>query len=199
MIKLNLAPASTPPASRTPDVRGKPIPRRRSWLLVISLLFPVVLVGVAAFFYIEVRAADTISLEAREREGILRFTWNGQSRPFFQAKSGRIEIIDGDDKRSYPLTDAELQRGFFPVIRRNADVTARLVLNYGNSGREEIMRYLGHPVAVHDNPPKPVLEQLLKENDELRRVMLIEKARADDLQHRVDVLEAFMERRDGRR
>ena len=190
---------------REAESRPAPAAKMRRTLWAAALAAVSFAVGSASTFYFMrptafAGGADTVSLQAGERDGVLMIEWDGGSRPAMMARTGRLEIVDGEKVKSFEMGSAEIRKGAYGVIRRNADVTAKLVLvdSLGKE-RQEIARYLGKPTAAtsRGDVHEATIRQLQDELDALNKRLLWHRRREADLESWADVLESAMKKRGG--
>jgi hypothetical protein len=95
--------------------------------------------------------ADPLSLSVSERDGQLQIQWNHSARSVTGATRGMLEITDGQESRTIPLSTLDLTRGSFNYLRKSADVEIRMTVEDATGEKmQEASRFLGSPPAVAD-------------------------------------------------
>lgn len=141
-----------PPSNIAPDYAPYERRRRWPWVLAGVVVLTAAIVAVIGLRYFGAQpAAEPISLAVYERDGQLRIEWNHDAGPVRGASAGKLEIVDGPERRSVPLTAADLARGSFTYARTSGDVQVRLeVQNAGGEKTQEASRFLGTPPRAAD-------------------------------------------------
>ncbi len=149
--------------------------------------------GAAAAFYTRAKLNDAFGLQALERDGILQIEWDANSRAIRTARKAKLEIVDGDVPTVKDLTSNDLQHGVFAMVRKQADVTARLRVFDGlGKAKEERTRFAGRPVLRED---VAAMQQLRDQNDRLRADLALERRRAEELKAEIRVLRRMIQSR----
>lgn len=108
------------------------------------------------------------------------------------AKSGEMEIQDGDRKKLVPLSPAQLNTGKLGWQMQSGDMQARMTVHLSSGGDvRESARYRLNTirVPVQNTAPDPHAEELKKLNDELHS----ERAQSEKLRNMVKILENRLE------
>jgi hypothetical protein len=165
------------------------------WAVVACLLL---VIALAAVVFLNANAHDNVGLQAFERDGVLHIEWNPDARSVAHAARAKLEITDGGLTSIKDLTREDLRRGLFAVVRKQADVTARLTLVDGSGNpKEEQTRYIGRPIIKEEVPkPPPVVERSYDDSSSLQRELARERQRAEELDRRVKVLQTIIQRRE---
>jgi len=140
------------PAAAMPQYLPYPDERRKwPWGLIAVVLVVVVAAIVGLRLVAPRLAPEPIALSVAERDGQLQIQWNHASRSITGAARGTLEINDGQDSRSLPLTPLDLSRGSFNYLRKSADVAIRLTVEDSTGEKtQEASRFLGSAPAVGD-------------------------------------------------
>jgi len=76
----------------------------------------------------------------------LDIEWNHAAAPVSKAVRGALEIADGPQTRTVPLTPGELALGKFAYKRETGDIQVRMSVEAGDGSRvQEASRFLGPP------------------------------------------------------
>jgi proteasome lid subunit RPN8/RPN11 len=132
-------------------------------------------------------ALPTLSLRVVEKNGQTTIQWSPTAKAIREATAGWLEIVDGAARVVIPLDPALLRNGSFPIVRRSADMEARLkVQPAGAAPVQEVARFLGRLPADGGakvaGEPLPGMDQVRLEAEKLRATLarqLAEKARLD--------------------
>jgi hypothetical protein len=140
-----------PPAS-IPQYLPYPETRRKWPWGVVAVILAVAVVAILGMRLFAPRVApEPISLSVAERDGQLQIQWNHSSRTITGAARGTLEITDGQDSRSLPLTRLDLSRGSFNYLRKSADVEVRMTVeDSAGEKMQEASRFLGSPPIAGD-------------------------------------------------
>jgi hypothetical protein len=140
-----------PPAS-IPQYLPYPETRRRWPWGLLAVVLAVAIVAILDLRFSAPRPApEPISLSVAERDGQLQIQWNHSSRSITGAARGTLEITDGQDSRSLPLTRLDLSRGSFNYLRKSADVEIRMTVeDSAGEKTQEASRFLGSPPVAGD-------------------------------------------------
>ncbi len=177
--------------------------RRKRWTEALVVACLLVLIVLAANVFLNATAPDTVGLQAFERDGVLLIEWNPDAKSVAHATAATLEIAGGSTTVTRQLTREELKRGLVAVIRKQADVTARLKLSdgYGKT-KEEQTRYIGRPVAKEElpkpAPPPPVVAPRHDDSAAIRQELSQERQHTSELERRIKVLQTIINRRDGK-
>jgi proteasome lid subunit RPN8/RPN11 len=127
-------------------------PRRKwPWGMVAVVLAAAVLAVLGLRLITPRLTADPLSLSVSERDGQLQIQWNHSARSVTGATRGMLEITDGQESRTIPLSTLDLTRGSFNYLRKSADVEIRMTVEDATGEKmQEASRFLGSPPAVAD-------------------------------------------------
>jgi hypothetical protein len=127
-------------------------PRRKwPWGVVAVVLAAAVLAVLGLRLITPRLTADPLSLSVSERDGQLQIQWNHSARSVTGATRGMLEITDGQESRTIPLSTLDLTRGSFNYLRKSADVEIRMTVEDATGEKmQEASRFLGSPPAVAD-------------------------------------------------
>jgi hypothetical protein len=96
-----------------------------------------------------VAGAEPIALAVVERDGQLLIEWNHIARPVAAATSGTLDVTDGAETRTFPLTRQMLAAGHFTYQRKTGDIEVRLSVDGPETGKvQESSRFLGRAPEV---------------------------------------------------
>ena len=98
------------------------------------------------------RVPPALGLVMVEREGQLQVEWNPAASPVALAARGELNITDGGEAQTVPLSAQDLGAGKFIYARKTGDVEVRLATVDSNGGQvEEASRFLGRPPEAPRN------------------------------------------------
>jgi hypothetical protein len=142
---VNDAEYSVPSFATLPE--RSPAPPRGRWLWLALWAIAVSAAGyvaVHAWFLHTNAASEPISLAIAERQGQLQIEWNHNAAPVESATGGSLEIIDGADAQTIPLTPQILTQGRFTYLRKTGDVEVRMTVDSASGAKlQEASRFLG--------------------------------------------------------
>ena len=139
-------PGSIPQYLPYPETR-----RKWPWGVIAIVLAAAVLAILGLRLFAPRVAPEPIALSVAERDGQLQIGWNRSSRSISGAARGTLEITDGQDSRSIPLTQVELSQGSFTYLRKSGDVEIRMTVeDSAGEKTQEASRFLGSPPAAAD-------------------------------------------------
>ena len=98
-------------------------------------------------YYRSLPESVPISLTMSDRNGQIQVHWNHSSRVIREAAHGSIEILDGTQSRSAPLSADDLSHGSVIYMRQSGDVQIRLeVENARGQKAQEVAHFIeSHP------------------------------------------------------
>ena len=186
------APETAPPeqtAETEPDLQ--PLPsfanlepvRSRKWLWPVMAVLLALGGGASVEAYLRyITSQEPLRLWVGDMGGQLLIDWDRASKTIREARSARIEIFDGKERRDIEMEGDRLREGSLDYVRNAAIVDVRLVVT-PKSGRvaQEFIRFVGQPVR------RPSAEE---ESEAIRQ--------RDELQAEVDKLRAEIRKRDNR-
>ena len=187
-LTLYDAPTFGQVSASIPQYLPYPEPRRKWPWGVIAIVLAVAVVAILGLRLFAPRLApEPISLTVAERDGQLEIQWNHASRTINSAARGTLEINDGQESRSLPLTRADLSRGSFNYLRKSADVEIRMTVeDSAGEKTQEASRFLGSaPVAADPNE----LDAIRLERDSLQDQIATLKAQNKQQADRIQQLE----------
>lgn len=130
---------------------------------------------------------EPMSLSAIGDEHSLRIAWNRAARSVLGAKSGEMEIRDGNESQHIILTPAMLSAGSYAYPRQTEDVKVRLTLTEASGIQvEEALWFAAQP--SHWAPEGVDSAQLRRGVEELEREASRLKERNKAQEVRIDVL-----------
>jgi hypothetical protein len=141
-----------PAAAAIPQYAPYPDARRKWPWAIIALVIAIAVVAIVGLRFFGSRTApQPISLAVVEHEGQLQIQWNHASSTIQNATRGSMEIVDGGEMNTLPLTAKDLAQGSLTYVRRSGDVQVRLIVT-GSGGQqtEEASRFLGTPPETVD-------------------------------------------------
>ena len=186
----------TPASYDAPTFGQVPVPeylpypeRRRKWPWgVVAVVLAAAVVAIFGLRLFAPRVPpEPIALSVAESDGQLQIRWNHSSATIAGAARGTLEITDGQEPRSIPLTTADLTRGSFNYIRKSGDVEVRLTVENSEGAKaQEASRFLGaSPVAIDPNE----LDSLRLERDALQDQLAALRAQNKQQADRIQQLE----------
>jgi hypothetical protein len=191
------------------------VPTHERWLWAIPILLAL---GIAAFLLYQRRLPSpgaSIGLHALAEAQTVQLAWDGTSHAVRDAERGEIEISDGGKSSQVSLTSDQLQAGKLSYLPQSSDVSfvmtihpadgepihdsTRLVAPTFNVPRQAPQLLpaapspaAAPPVAPPVNPPMPASAEqsgLAQQVQQLKADLSKERARADELQNLVRILE----------
>jgi|SRR5579863_1068321 len=172
-------PASMPQYLPYPETR-----RKWPWGLIAVVLVVAVAAIMGLRLFAPRLAPEPIALSVAERDGQLQIQWNHSSRSITGAARGTLEITDGQDSRSLPLTPLDLSRGSFNYLRKSADVEIRMTVeDSAGEKTQEASRFLGSaPVAADPNELDAIRLERDSLQDQIATLRAQNKQQADRIQ-----------------
>jgi len=130
--------------------------RKINWRLLFAWEVPLLLLCGAALQYWNTRPPiipASIGVAILESpKGQLKISWNSRAQPVAAAAQGIIEVTDGIETQSIPLTPAMLALGGYSYRRATSDVDVRLtVTDSAGNQLHEGSRFLGQPLQSPAN------------------------------------------------
>jgi proteasome lid subunit RPN8/RPN11 len=182
------APLFGQPSGSIPQYLPYPETRRRwPWGLIAVVMAVAVLAVLGLRLFAPPAAPEPIALSVAERDGQLQIQWNHSSRTISGAARGTLDITDGQDSRSIPLTQLELSRGSFNYLRKSGDVEIRMTVeDSAGEKTQEASRFLGSAPAAGD--PNE-LDAIRLERDSLQDQIATLKAQNKQQADRIQQLE----------
>jgi len=146
------------------------------WLWLAAGLVCALLAGFAVqAYYGFTDTRPELNLWVADMGGQLLIEWDRTAKPVREARAGRLEIQDGQDRVTVPIPADRLREGSIDYVRRGDVLDVRLVLAQpGGKQMHEIIRFVGQPV---NRPPSPEVADALRERDALKAE--VEKLRAE--------------------
>jgi proteasome lid subunit RPN8/RPN11 len=173
------------PAASMPQYLPYPETRRKwPWGLIAVVLVVAVVAIVGLRLFAPRLAPEPICLSVAERDGQLQIEWNHASRSITGATRGTLEITDGQDSRSLPLTPLDLSRGSFNYLRKSADVAIRMTVEDSSGEKtQEASRFLGSaPIAADPNELDAIRLERDSLQDQIATLRAQNKQQADRIQ-----------------
>lgn len=169
----------------------------RKWIRWIAWEIPLLAITIAAGLYWRNRpAAESrpvpLGLRLLEnRTGQIGIAWDPKSAVARKAIGGRIDINDGIERQSIPLTAEMISSGNYSYARASEDVGVRLVLVDDSGARhQESSRFAGQPLEIHaDSPQAGDLQTRRAELDALARTNRIQAERIQRLTAELSAIE----------
>ena len=179
------------PSASIPQYLPYPETRRKwPWGVIAVVLAAAVLAILGLRLFAPRLAPEPIALSVAERDGQLQIEWSHSSRSITGAARGTLDITDGQDSRSIPLTQLELSRGSFNYLRKSGDVEIRMTVeNSAGEKTQEASRFLGTPpVAADPNE----LDAIRLERDSLQDQIATLRAQNKQQADRIQQLERML-------
>jgi len=161
---------------------------RKKWIGLAAVLIIIGAMVAAGARYLSLPPSnETMALSVLEREGQLNIEWNRFAQPIAKATRGTLEIADGTQSRTIPLSPADLAQGKFAYKRATGDIQVRMSVE-GSDGvkLQEASRFLGPPPAKKNDDE---LKELEKRRDELDAEVNRLKQSNDQQAQRIQQLE----------
>ena len=163
-------------------------PSATKWILAAVALIVLAGLAVAGARFISIGPrSESLALSVLEREGQLDIQWNRAAEAVSKAVSGELEIVDGPQTRTIPLSAAELGQGKFSYKRETGDIQVRMSVAQSNGAKvQEASRFLG-PAPAKGNAAE--LKALEQRRDELEAEVTRLKQSNDQQSQRLQQLE----------
>ena len=159
--------------------------RRRKWLWLAGWAVIVLLVAGAVRglrIWLVSSSPEPIALFVSEREGQLHAEWNRNAKPILLATRGTLELLDGGDVRTVPLTPEALRGGSLTAAVKSRDVLVRMTVEESNGRKiQEASRFVGGPAAEPAATPASD-ERRAELEAEVRRLQRQNQAQAARIQ-----------------
>ncbi|HEY2844387.1 MAG TPA: hypothetical protein VGJ09_12080 [Bryobacteraceae bacterium] len=167
MPSSSMSSLSMPSLFAEPAVVQKSRGASKKWLWLLAALILIGAAVAAGARYIAVpAAAESLALSVLERDGQLDIEWNRSAAPVAKAVRGSLEIADGPQSRTIPLTTLELGEGKFAYKRATGDIQVRMSVEGANGSKlQEASRFLGPPPSRGNAEELKALEQRRDELD----------------------------------
>ncbi len=161
---------------------------RKKWLWLVAALIVIVALAVAGARYLSFgKTYEPIALSVLERDGQLDIEWNRAAAPVSKAVRGALEITDGSQTRTVPLTPAGLESGKFSYKRQTGDIQVRMSVESADGKKvQEVSRFLGSPPSQANAEELKALQQ---RRDELEAEVARLKQSNDQQALRIQQLE----------
>ena len=171
-----------------PELKPEPKGSRKKWLVLVAALIIIAALAVAGARFLSFGPApETIALSVIERDGQLDIEWNRSAAPVARAVRGSLEIADGPQSRTVPLTPADLALGKFSYKRETGDVQIRMSVEASDGTKlPEASRFLGPPPSKGNAEELKTLQQ---RRDELEAEVARLKQSNDQQAQRIQQLE----------
>ena len=204
-----------PPAEEIPEASfpspsfqiEEPLPTHERWFWAIPI---VLALAIAAFMLYQRRAPSpgaSIALRALSEAQTVRLVWDVNSRSILDSYRGEIDINDGGKHSQVSLTSDQLHAGKISYLPQSSDI-AFMITVYSASGEpiHDATRLIAPvfnaptqspqppspPNSPPPVPPAPAVaeyESLQRQVQQLKDELGQERARADELQNLVRILE----------
>jgi hypothetical protein len=194
---------SQPQASALPEsfvaqalTYAPPAPRRRKWhWLVVWGLAVLLLGGLGLRYYFAPATVEPIGLTILEREGQLQIQWDPNAGPVKKAVRGSLEIVDGTQVQTVPLSSQILAGGRFNYQRVGGDVQVRMSVEArdGSKSPPVASQFLGPPPVKAGDDEQKALEsrraELETEIAQLRAQNAAQAGRIQQLERTLRILQ----------
>ena len=186
--ELPPAPAGPNQAGDAPKTDSVSKGPAKKWVWMAAALIVIAALAVAGARYLAiVPANETMALSVLEREGQLDIQWNRAATAVSKAVRGTLEIVDGSQTRTVPLTPGELALGKFSYKRETGDIQVRMSVESADGGKlQEASRFLGPPPTPGNAKE---LKALQERRDELEAEVGKLKQSNDQQTQRIQQLE----------
>ena len=183
------------------------VPTRERWLWAIPILLAL---GIAAFLLNQRRDASpnaSIALRALAESQTVQLAWDANSRAIRDSENGEIEITDGGKSSVVSLTADQLHAGKLSYLPQSSDVSfvmtihpangdpihdsTRLIAPVFNAPAQppQLLPASPAPASAPEPPPSADQSALEQRVRQLNLEVAKERARADELQNLVRILE----------
>ena len=171
-----------------PQLLKPPAPRRKWPWLVTWALVVIAIAVIGLRYWMTNSEAEPISLAVIEHDGQLQIEWNRTSKPVADAARAALEITDGTESKTMPLTAAQLASGHFTYARKTGDIEVRMTVEDGRGGKvQEASRFLGRAPAAQASSQE--LTDLQRRRDELEAEVARLRRQNDDQAAKIQQLE----------
>jgi len=150
--------------------------RSRKWLWPVAAIVLALGGGASVEAYLRyITPQEPLRLWVSDMGGQLLIDWDRASKTIREARSARIEILDGKDRRDIDMEGDRLREGSLDYVRNAEIVDVRLIVT-PKSGKpaQEFIRFVGQPVR---RPSAAVESEAIRQRDELQAQL--DKLRAD--------------------
>ena len=201
----NRMPELPPIALDAPEFEtDPPLPSRERWLWAIPILLALGIAGWLLYQRQTPAPTTHLAFHVASSDGrTVQLEWNANSPAIGRARHGEIDVADGSKTEQVELTSDQLRSGKMSYAAQTGDVSFDMSVYPADSGPiHDSTRFIGPgiepPVAaqprVRSAPvaaPAPPLEQSASQQQvvELKAELAKERARADELQNLVRILE----------
>jgi proteasome lid subunit RPN8/RPN11 len=164
------APARIPiPPSLDPGPKLLPAqPKKRKWPWLVAWAMVLIVGAVLALrLWMPASGPQPLDLAVLERDGELQIQWNAAAKPVTTATKGTLQILDGPDSKTVPLSPQALSSGKFTYQRKSGDVEVRMTVEEGGATTAQAAsRFLGRPPGAAQGASED-LSELQRRKDEL--------------------------------
>jgi proteasome lid subunit RPN8/RPN11 len=178
------APAARPEQAAEIEADLQPLPsfanlepaRSRKWLWPVAAIALALGGGASVEAYLRyMNPQEPLRLWVSDMGGQLLIDWDRASKTIREARTARIEIFDGKERRDIEMDGDRLREGSLDYVRNAEIVDVRLVVT-PKSGRpaQEFIRFVGQPVR---RPSPEVESEAIRQRDSLQAE--VEKLRAE--------------------
>jgi proteasome lid subunit RPN8/RPN11 len=150
--------------------------RSRKWLWPVAAIVLALGGGASVEAYLRyITPQEPLRLWVSDMGGQLLIDWDRASKTIREARSARIEILDGNEHRDIEMEGDRLREGSLDYVRNAEIVDVRLIVN-PQSGKpaQEFIRFVGQPVR---RPSAAVESEAIRQRDELQAEL--DKLRAE--------------------
>jgi len=160
----------------------------KKWFGAAAASIVVAALAVAGARYFSIAPVNqTIGLTVLERDGQLDIGWDRAAAPVAKAVRATLDITDGTQNRTIPLTPADLALGKFSYKRETGDIQVRMNVEDADGIKvPEASRFLGPPPSKGNADELKALEQ---RRDELEAEVARLKQSNDQQAQRIQQLE----------
>src|SRR5581483_3929648 len=160
----------------------------KKWFGAAAASIVVAALAVAGARYFSIAPVNqTIGLTVLERDGQLDIGWDRAAAPVAKAVRATLNITDGTQNRTIPLTPADLALGKFSYKRETGDIQVRMNVEDADGIKvPEASRFLGPPPSKGNADELKALEQ---RRDELEAEVARLKQSNDQQAQRIQQLE----------
>ena len=173
-------------------------PARSKWPWLVAWGAAVVVAAVLGVrYFVLTPTAPQLDVSAIERDGQLQIEWNHDAKPVSSAVRGWLIVTDGQDPRTIPLTQPDLERGSYAYHRASDDVEIRMRVENagGDKSESKTTTFLAAaPAKAADDAKVKALEQerddLQAEVDRLKGENAEQAERLVQLERNLKILQA---------
>ncbi len=166
--------------------------RSTRWIWVLATIILLCGAGAAAVLgWGRFAMPAALGLETYDVNGAFLIRWDRDSRVLRSATRVTLEIQDGGEKNTYPLTPADLAVGGYGYLRRTGQVSVRMNVEGPTPVEEDSNFNIAQSLGSQQPPATGTesgLAELLKEKEHLKTELINESMQSLDLRREITSL-----------